>query len=60
MALGAEAVLIGRDVVRAAVGAGIEGVKIHMEYIQKTLSKAMKMTNCRTLKEINSEVLVKL
>lgn len=58
LALGAESVLIGRDIVRASVGAGIKGVKIHMEYIQKTLAKAMKMTNCKSLQEITSEVLV--
>lgn len=59
LALGAESVLIGRDIVRAAVGAGIEGVKIHMEYLQKTLAKAMIMTNCNSLKEIGSEILNK-
>ncbi len=58
LALGAESVLIGRDIVRAAVGAGIEGVRIHMEYMQKTLAKAMKMTNCKNLSEINRDVLV--
>ena len=58
LALGAEAVLIGRDIVRAAVGAGIEGVRIHMEYMQKTLAKAMKMTNCKNLSEISSAILI--
>lgn len=57
IALGAEAVLIGRDIVRAAVGAGIEGVRIQMEYLQKTLAKAMKMTNCKSLEDISSEIL---
>lgn len=57
LALGAEAVLLGRDIVRAAVGAGIEGVKIHMDYMRKTLAKAMKMTNCQTLKDISSSIL---
>ena len=57
IALGAEAVLIGRDIVRAAVGAGIEGVRIQMEYLQKTLAKAMKMTNCKSLEDISPEIL---
>jgi len=57
LALGAEAVLVGRDIVRAAVGAGIEGVRIQMEYMQKTLAKAMKMTNCQNLKEIKRDIL---
>ena len=58
LALGAESVLIGRDIIRASVGAGIKGVQIHMEYMQKTLAKAMKMTNCKSLQEITSDILV--
>jgi isopentenyl diphosphate isomerase/L-lactate dehydrogenase-like FMN-dependent dehydrogenase len=58
LALGAESVLIGRDIIRASVGAGVKGVQIHMEYMQKTLIKAMKMTNCRSLKDISSEILI--
>jgi isopentenyl diphosphate isomerase/L-lactate dehydrogenase-like FMN-dependent dehydrogenase len=57
LALGAESVLIGRDIIRAAVGGGVKGVKIHMEYMQKTLQKAMKMTNCETLEDISSKIL---
>ncbi len=57
LALGAEAVLIGRDLIRAAVGAGIEGVRVNMEYLQKTLQKAMLMTNCKSLKEISNDIL---
>lgn len=56
LALGAESVLIGRDIIRASVGAGIKGVQIHMEYMQKTLQKAMKMTNCKTLRDISSDI----
>jgi len=57
LALGAESVLIGRDIVRAAVGAGVEGVRIQMEHLQKTLAKAMKMTNCKDLKEVKKFIL---
>lgn len=57
LALGAEAVLIGRDIVRAAVGAGSEGVRIQMDYLRKILAKAMKITNCKNLGEINSHIL---
>ncbi|MHA1110228.1 MAG: alpha-hydroxy-acid oxidizing protein [Promethearchaeota archaeon] len=57
LALGAESVLIGRDVIRAAVGAGAQGVKLQMEHLLKTLKKSMLMTNCRNLKEITSDVL---
>ncbi|MHA1472293.1 MAG: alpha-hydroxy-acid oxidizing protein [Promethearchaeota archaeon] len=59
LAVGAESVLIGRDIVRAAVGAGIEGVRIQMEFMQKTLAKSMKMTNCTNLKDISQEILYK-
>jgi isopentenyl diphosphate isomerase/L-lactate dehydrogenase-like FMN-dependent dehydrogenase len=58
LALGAESVLIGRDIIRASVGAGVKGVQIHMEYMQKTLAKAMKLTNCESLKDITSDILV--
>ncbi len=57
LALGAESVLIGRDIIRASVGAGVKGVQIHMEYIQKAFQKAMKMTNCETLKDICFNIL---
>ncbi len=57
LGLGAESVLIGRDIIRASVGAGIRGVKIHMEYMQKTLAKAMKMTNCKSLNDITRDIL---
>jgi isopentenyl diphosphate isomerase/L-lactate dehydrogenase-like FMN-dependent dehydrogenase len=57
IALGAESVLIGRDIIRASVGAGIKGVQIHMEHMQQTLAKAMKMTNCKALDEITSQIL---
>lgn len=58
LALGANAVLIGRDIVRAAVGAGILGVRLQMEYLQKTLMKAMKMTGVKSLAEITPDILV--
>lgn len=58
LALGAESVLIGRDIIRASVGAGIKGVQIHMEYMQKTIAKAMKMTNCKSLEEITPDILI--
>lgn len=57
LALGADATLIGRDLVRAAVGGGIEGVKLQMEHLQTTLAKAMKMTGCPSLDEITSSIL---
>ncbi|MHA2087101.1 MAG: alpha-hydroxy-acid oxidizing protein, partial [Promethearchaeota archaeon] len=58
LALGAESVLIGRDIIRAAVGGGHKGVQLHMEYMQKTLVKAMRMTRCRSIEEISPDILI--
>jgi isopentenyl diphosphate isomerase/L-lactate dehydrogenase-like FMN-dependent dehydrogenase len=59
LALGAKAVLVGRDIVRAAVGAASDGVRLQMEYLQKTLTKAMLMTGCITLSQISSDIVLK-
>lgn len=58
LALGADGVLIGRDAARAAIGGGIEGVKIHMEYLKKTLAKTMLMSGCPSIKKISDHILV--
>ena len=57
LALGADAVLVGRDIVRAAVGAGAEGVYLQMDFLRKTLVKAMLMTDCASLSEITRDIL---
>ncbi|SDU19667.1 alpha-hydroxy-acid oxidizing protein [Desulfobacula phenolica] len=57
LALGADAVLLGRDIIRAAVGAGTLGVKMHLEHIKKTLKKAMFMTGMKNIKMIDSKIL---
>jgi isopentenyl diphosphate isomerase/L-lactate dehydrogenase-like FMN-dependent dehydrogenase len=57
LALGAEGVLIGRDVVRAAIGGGAFGVKLQMELLQKTLALAMKMTGCSCLADVSNQIL---
>ncbi|MCP3871785.1 MAG: alpha-hydroxy-acid oxidizing protein [Desulfobacteraceae bacterium] len=59
LALGADAVLLGRDIIRAAVGAGTLGVKLHLEHIRKTLKKAMFMTGTRNIKRANSKIIFK-
>jgi isopentenyl diphosphate isomerase/L-lactate dehydrogenase-like FMN-dependent dehydrogenase/rubredoxin len=53
IALGANAVLIGRDMVRAALGGGAEGVKLHFEYLKSDLRRAMLLTSCNSIKEIS-------
>ncbi|MHC4293356.1 MAG: alpha-hydroxy-acid oxidizing protein, partial [Planctomycetota bacterium] len=60
LALGAKAVLVGRDIVRAAVGAAGDGVRLQMEYLQKTLAKAMLMTGCASLSQVSSDIVLKI
>ncbi len=59
LALGADAVLLGRDIIRAAVGAGALGVQLHLEHIKKTLKKAMFMTGTKNVKMADSRILFK-
>ena len=53
LALGADAVLIGRPYVIAAHGGGVEGVEIYTRKIMAELREAMMMTNCASLADIN-------
>ena len=57
LALGANAVLLGRDIIRAAVGAGTLGVKLHLEHVHNTLKKAMFMTGTKTVKTVDSKII---
>ena len=57
IALGADAVLLGRDIIRASVGAGAVGVAVHMEHIKKVFKKAMFMTGVGSVNEINQHIL---
>ncbi|MGN0136180.1 alpha-hydroxy-acid oxidizing protein [Anaerotignum sp.] len=55
LALGADAVLIGRPYVIAAYGGGAEGVALYTEKLKAELRDAMTMTNCATLADINKD-----
>ena len=57
LALGADAVLVGRDVIRAAVGGGSMGVNMHMKRLHQTLKRAMVMTGCQDLSHIDTDVI---
>jgi len=59
LALGADAVLVGRDLVRAAVGGGREAVAAQMRLLAADLAKAMKMTGVASLDEITADILWK-
>ncbi|HCR44634.1 MAG TPA: alpha-hydroxy-acid oxidizing enzyme [Ruminococcaceae bacterium] len=53
LALGADAVLVGRPYVIAACGGGEEGVKLYTEKIISELQDTMKMTGCAKISDIN-------
>jgi len=57
LALGANAVLVGRDLIRAAIGGGAPGVGLHMQHLGKVLKRAMLMTGCPDLKSIGGQIL---
>ena len=57
LALGAEAVLIGRPVSVAAIGGGLEGVKAYFEGIRAQLTQAMLLTGCASLADIDERIL---
>ena len=58
LALGADAVLVGRDLIRAAIGGGAAGVRMQMERLQKVLAHGMVMAGCPDLKSINRSILI--
>lgn len=57
LALGAEAVLIGRPVSIAAIGGGREGVTAYFTEIKSQLEQAMLLTGCATLSDISERIL---
>lgn len=57
IALGADAVLIGRPLVTASFGGEIEGVKIYMDKLRNELESAMILTGCESIKSISKKVL---
>ncbi|MDK2918957.1 MAG: 4-hydroxymandelate oxidase [Candidatus Petromonas sp.] len=56
VALGADAVLIGRPYSVAAYGGGIEGVGLYTEKLGKELHDVMVMTGAKKLSEINKDM----
>ncbi len=55
LALGADAVLIGRPYIFAAYGAKTQGVEMYTNLIKDELVDVMKMTACKNLKDISSD-----
>lgn len=59
LALGADAVLIGRPLVVGAFGGGAAGVKFIIDKYTDELKQAMILTGCRSLSDISSRILYK-
>ena len=57
LALGADAVLVGRPYAIAAHGGGAEGVQLLTQKLGAELAEAMLMTGCASLEEISGAVL---
>lgn len=57
LALGAEAVLVGRPVAIASIGGGADGVRVLYEQFQSELKNAMLLTGCKDLKTIGPQVI---
>lgn len=59
IALGADAVLVGRPVITGAFGGGAEGVKLILETLAQELKQAMILTGCRDISHITPDILKK-
>ena len=57
IALGADAVLIGRPFVTASFGGEREGVKIYVESLKSELKSAMVLTGCNSIKDIDAKII---
>lgn len=58
LALGADAVMIGRPLIVAGYGGGSEGVALVIRRITNELKQAMLLTGCQTLEDITMDVLL--
>lgn len=59
LALGADVALIGRPLAQVCIGGGSEAVKMYFEYVKDDLRRAMILTGCDTLKDVNMDILNK-
>ena len=59
LALGASGVLIGRDIIRAALGGGPYGVRNHLNYLISDLRRGMLLTSCNNINEIGDHIIEK-
>ncbi len=59
LALGADAVLVGRPLAVAAVGGGVEGAKLQIEQMGRELKQAMILTGCKEISDVTDRILWK-
>lgn len=57
LALGADIALIGRPLARMSISGGEVAVKMYYKYVKDDLEKAMILTGCDNLKEVNMDIL---
>ena len=57
LALGADAALIGRDIIRSAIGGGAEGVALHFEYLKSEIKRGMILTSCNSIDQIDESII---
>ena len=57
IALGADAVLVGRPAAVAAIGGGAEGVKLMLDTFKRELCDAMMITGVRDIRCVNPRIL---
>ena len=58
LALGADVALIGRPLARLSLAGGEVAVKMYYKYVKDDLKKAMILTGCDNLNEVNMDILV--
>jgi 4-hydroxymandelate oxidase len=58
LALGADAVLVGRPLVRGSVGGGVEGVALMLKKLNDELQVAMTLTGTADVKKVSRNILV--
>jgi isopentenyl diphosphate isomerase/L-lactate dehydrogenase-like FMN-dependent dehydrogenase len=56
LGLGADLVMVGRPLIRGAVGGKAEGVRLQMEFQRNTLKAAMRMTDCPEISSIGPHI----
>lgn len=57
IALGADAVLVGRPIIIGAFGGGQEGIELILNTLAKELKQAMILTGCKSLDDVSEKIL---